>query len=156
MGGSIDDMIRQLQDYKKTLKAKADLLAKALADAGAQAVSITYGAWPYRGPKDFDVTVEDRGPGSYAIVASGQTVLILEFGAGVTYSAIQHPMAGELGYGPGTYPGQTHAMDKRGWYLPKAAGGGHTYGNAPNAAMYYTAKSLREVIEKAAREVFGS
>lgn len=156
MNGSIDDMIQRLHDYKKSLKAKADLLVKTLAEAGAEAVRITYGAWPYRGPKDFEVSVEERGPGSYAIVASGQTVLILEFGAGVTYSATQHPMAADFGYGPGTYPGQIHAMDKRGWYLPKAAGGGHTYGNPPNAAMYYTAKSLREVIEQAAREVFNN
>ena len=154
MKGSIDDIIRGLEAYKKSLKAKADAIAKALADAGFEAVSITYGAWPYKGPKDAEVTVEQRGPASYAIVAGGETVLFLEFGAGVSYSANQHPLAGEMGYGPGTYPGQVHAMDKWGWYLPKEKGGGHTYGNAPSAAMYNTAKSLREVIEQVARGVF--
>ena len=154
MRGSIDDIISGLEALKSSLKVKADALVKALADAGCEAVSITYGAWPYKGPRDADVTVEQRGEATYAIVASGETMLILEFGAGVTYSAKQHPLAGEMGYGPGTYPGQVHAMDKRGWYLPKAAGGGHTYGNAPSMAMYNTGKSLREVIQQAAREVF--
>ena len=154
MKGSIDDIILGLEAYKKSLKAKADALAKALADAGCEAVSITYGAWPYKGPRDAEVTVEQRGEASYAIVAGGETVLFLEFGAGVSYSANQHPLAGEMGYGPGTYPGQVHAMDKWGWYLPKEKGGGHTYGNAPSAAMYNTAKSLREVIEQVARGVF--
>lgn len=154
MRGSIDDIISGLEALKHSLKVKADALAKALADAGCEAVSITYGAWPYNGPRDADVTVEQRGEATYAIVASGETMLILEFGAGVTYSAQQHPLAGEMGYGPGTYPGQVHAMDKRGWYLPKSAGRGHTFGNAPSMAMYNTGKSLREVIQQAAREVF--
>lgn len=154
MKGSIDDIIQGLEAYKQSLRAKADALAKAMADAGCEAVSITYGAWPYKGPRDAEVTVEQRGEASYAIVAGGETVLFLEFGAGVSYSANQHPLAGEMGYGPGTYPGQVHAMDKWGWYLPKEKGGGHTYGNAPSAAMYNTAKSLREMVEQAAKVVF--
>ena len=162
MNGSIDDIIKGLESYKRSLKVKADALVKALADAGCEAVSITYGSWPYKGPRDAEVTVEQRGPAKYAIVASGETVLILEFGAGVSYSAQQHPLAGSFEggpYGPGTYPGQVHAMDTWGWYLPKSAAGKsgvHTYGNPPSMAMYNTGKSLREVIQKAAKEVFGS
>jgi len=158
MRGSIDEIIKGLEDYKRSLKSKADALVKALAEAGCEAVSITYGAWPYKGSREAEVTVEQRGPAQYAIVASGETVLILEFGAGVSYSAIQHPLAEEMGYGPGTYPGQVHAMDPRGWYLPKSAAGRngvHTYGNAPSMAMYNTGKSLREVVQQVAKEVFG-
>lgn len=153
MGGSIDDMILRLQDYKKTLKAKADMLAKVLAEAGAQAASISFKGTGYLGNDHVDVTVEDRGPGSYAIIANGEAVLFLEFGAGVTMG-YGHPEPGE--YGPGTYPGQKYAMTGKGWWLPKAKGGGHTYGNPPTAAMYYTAKSLHALVERAAREVFGS
>lgn len=158
MRGSIGEIIKGLEDYKRSLRIKADALVKRLADAGCEAVSITYGAWPYKGDREANVTVEQRGPAQYAIVASGETVLILEFGAGVSYSATQHPLAEEMGYGPGTYPGQVHAMDPRGWYLPKSAAGRsgvHTYGNAPSMAMYNTGKSLREVIQQAAKEVFG-
>ena len=152
---SIDGIIHWLDGYKNSLKSKADALVKALADAGCEAVSVTYGSWPYKGPRDVDVTVEQRGQNTYAIVASGETMLFLEFGAGVSYSANQHPLAGEMGYGPGTYPGQVHAMDLWGWYLPKSAGRGHTYGNPPSMAMYNTGKSLRDVIEQAAKGVFG-
>lgn len=161
MRGSIDEIIKGLEDYKRSLKVKADALVKKLADAGCEAVSITYGAWLYKGSREAEVTVEQRGPAQYAIVASGETVLILEFGAGVSYSATQHPLANSIEggpYGPGTYPGQTHAMDPRGWYLPKSAGGRsgvHTYGNAPSMAMYNTGKSLHEVVKQAAKEVFG-
>ena len=151
----IDDIIQALQDYKKSLKAKADALAKALADAGCGAVTITYGSQNYVGPRDVNVTVEQLGELSYAIVAGGETVLFLEFGAGV-YLGYGHPNPME--YGPGTYPGQTHAMDPGGWYLPKdvfGKSGVHTYGNPPSAAMYQTGKGLREMVEQAAKAVFG-
>ena len=162
MRGGIDDIIKGLESYKQSLKVKADALVKALAEAGCEAVAVTYAGTRYTGLRDENVTVEDRGPGKYAIVASGQTVLFVEFGAGVSYSAQQHPLAGSFEggpYGPGTYPGQVHAMDTWGWYLPKSAAGKsgvHTYGNPPSMAMYNTGKSLREVIQKAAKEVFGS
>ena len=156
MNGSIDDIINGLENYKRSLKAKADALVKALAEAGCEAVTVTYAGTRYTGPRDEKVTVEERGPGKYAIVASGQTVLFVEFGAGV-YLGSGHPQAGEFGYGPTTYPGQVHAADPNGWYLPKSVAGKsgvHTYGNAPSAAMYHTAKSLRAMLEQAARGVF--
>ena len=157
MRGGIDDIINGLESYKRSLKVKADALVKALADMGATNVSLIYARTPYTGPKITDVTVEERGEGKYAIVASGQAVLFLEFGAGV-YLGGGHPQAGEFGYGPTTYPGQVHAADPNGWYLPKSVAGKsgvHTYGNAPSAAMYHTAKSLRAMLEQAAKAVFG-
>ena len=49
-------------------------------------------------------------------------------------------------------------MDPGGWYLPKivfGVSGVHTYGNPPSAAMYQTGKGLREMVEQAAKAVFG-
>ena len=155
MNGTIDDIIKGLENYKETLKIKANALAKALAEAGCQAVTVTYAGTRYTGPRDEKVTVEELGEGKYAIVASGQTVLFVEFGAGV-YLGGGHP--NPMGYGPGTYPGKGHWNDPHGWYLPKSVmgkSGVHTYGNAPSAAMYHTAKSLRAMLEQAARGVFG-
>ena len=153
MRGSIDDVIQGLQDYKKQLTVKADALLKALADAGAGAAQISFAGTGYMGNDDVDVSVVQRGPLSYAIEANGEAVLFLEFGAGVTMGGgHENPM----GYGPGTYPGKGHWDDPNGWWLPRSAGGGHTYGNAPSMAMYHTGKSLHAVVAQAAREVFGS
>ena len=155
MNGSVNDIIQGLEAYKKSLKVKADALTKALADAGCEAVRVTYAETRYTGPRDENVTVEMRGPGKYAIVASGQTVLFVEFGAGV-YLGGGHP--NPMGYGPGTYPGEGHWNDPNGWYLPKKVAGKsgvHTYGNAPSAAMYHTAKSIRQMLLQAAKGVFG-
>lgn len=155
---SIDAAIKALEDYKKWIQGKAAELAKRLAEIGADNASVGYFLVKYDGPRDIDVTVESRGENTYAIVASGHPVLVIEFGAGVTYG-YGHPMASEMGYGPGTYPGQVHAMTGKGWYLPKSVAGRsgvHTYGNPPSMTMYKTAKDLREDLERIAREVFSA
>lgn len=149
---SIDRAIHELRDYQQWLERKAGELAERLATLGAVQVSLEYARAVYTGDKDVDVTVEKRGENTYAIVASGATVLILEFGAGVTYG-YGHPQAGEFGYGPTTYPGQTHAADPKGWWIP---GGEHTYGNPPSMTMYRTAKELEQEVERIAKEVFRS
>ena len=153
---SINAAINELREYKTWIQRKADELARKLAEYGADNAAVGYFLVQYDGPREnIDVNVEDRGEGKYAIVASGHPVLIVEFGAGITYGS-GHPLAGQMGYGPGTYPGQTHAMTGRGWYLPKEAGGGHTYGNPPSMTMYNTGKELRDEVERIAREVFSA
>ena len=154
--GSIQAAMREVEDYRRWLDEKCAELVKRLADIGqATATAIYAGAHDYEGEREEQVTVEQRGEATYAIVASGRTVLFLEFGAGVKFGG-GHPQAGEFGYGPGTYPGQTHAFDPKGWWFEDADGKHHTYGNAPSMAMYNTAKELRERIEEVAREVFSN
>lgn len=152
---SIDAAIKQIEQYKNDLNRKTNELAQRLASMGATNVSLGFSRAIYTGPTDYDVTVEDLGENKYRIIASGETVLFAEFGSGVTYGG-GHPLNSKFGYGPGTYPGQTHAMTGKGWYLPKSKGGGHTYGNPPNMPMYNTSKDLRNEIERVAREVFKS
>lgn len=152
---SIDKAIKELERYKKQLDRKCKTLAKRLADYGLTKATIKYATALYVGPQDWKVTVK-RTEHGYAVQASGKTVLLLEFGAGITFGD-GHPLNGEFGMGPGTYPdGKGHWNDPKGWYLPKSAGGGHTYGNPPSMAMYNTAEELRGEIEKIAREVFAS
>ena len=152
---SIDNAIREIKEYQAFIKRKTTEFVERLANEGAIRALMSYDGAYYRGPKDVDVNVEDRGDNTFAIVANGETVLILEFGAGVTYG-YGHPQAGQFGYGPTTYPGQKHAADPKGWWLPKEAGGGHTFGNAPSMSMYKAGKEVRERCAEIAREVFGS
>ena len=148
---SIDRAIRELRDYKQWLQTKANELAERLANMGAPNVSLGYARAIYQGDRDFDVTVEQRSENTFAIVASGEAVLFLEFGAGIK-CGYGHPQDGQFGYGPGTYPGKGHWNDPRGWYIPGS--GEHTYGNPPSMAMYTTARDLRNSIQEVAREVF--
>lgn len=154
---SINDAIKQLEKYQSWLEKKTNELAKRLADYGLLLAQVSYEGASYVGHKDVTVTKEANGNG-YTIRASGMTALILEFGAGVRYG-YENPHVQEFGFGPGTYPGQKHAFDENGWYLPKSAGifaGEHTYGNPPAMAMYNAEKDMEREIEQIAREVFES
>lgn len=122
---------------------------------GAVTASLGFSRTFYTGPSDISVEVEDRGNNTYAIVAGGETVLFAEFGTGITMG-YGHPLAGQFGMGPGTYPGKGHWSDPNGWYLPKEKGGGHTYGNPPSCAMYDAAQNVKAEVERVAREVFAT
>lgn len=84
-------------------------------------------------------------------------MLFIEFGSGDTYGH-GHPQNAEFGMGPGTYSegpnGKGHWKDPNGWWIPKSAGGGHTYGNPPAMVMYRTARELEREIQTIAEEVF--
>lgn len=150
---SVDQAIRKIEDYAESLEVKASLLCEKLASIGATRVSMEFSRAVYTGPSDITVSVEAKSDTEYEIIAAGETVLLVEFGAGVTYGG-GHPLDGEFGMGPGTYPNQKHAFDPKGWYIPKAKGGGHTFGNPPSMAMYNTGKDLRKEILRIAQEVF--
>lgn len=152
---SIDAAIAELKSYSAWVKTKAEELARRLADMGAVNVSLGYSRAVYTGLNDISVTVEQRGVNSYAIVANGEAVLFVEFGAGVTYGyGHPEPSVEGMPMGPGTYPnGKGHWDDPRGWWIP---GGEHTYGNPPSMTMYLTAKDLRNQLESIAQEVFSS
>ena len=156
----LDETIRRLEEYSNRLEQQRDALTRRLADMGAINVSLMFARAIYTGDNDFTVSVEDV-EGGYQIVVSGQSVAFVEFGAGITYGA-GYPLA-IRGAGPGQYPGQKHAFDPNGWYLPKAKRGsntedpsGHTYGNPPNMPMYNTAQDLKREIARVAREVFSA
>lgn len=151
---SLDKTVTRLEEYSRDLKEKARIICERLASLGATHASLGFARSIYNGSADFDITVEPTGNG-YQILASGEAVLFLEFGAGVTMG-YGHPQAGEFGYGPGTYPGAGHWDDPNGWWLPKSKGGGHSYGNPPNMGMYNASKEIQKEVERVAREVLMS
>ena len=165
---SIDAAIKKLEDYKNDLDRKANELAKRLAEMGATSAKLYFSAlyYQYKGPIDLTVEVEEKNENRYIISANGETVLVAEFGAGVTlgYGHPQPEVNGKA-MGPGTHPDPHYSRNSqgelvpnwrndRGWYLPKEKGGGKTFGNPPTMAMYKTSKELKNSILRVAREVF--
>ena len=149
--------IQKIQDeltvYRKWQEEKARELAERLAALGATVASIRFSRAVYTGKKDVEVTVEEL-PNGYKVKADGESILFIEFGSGVTYG-YGHPEAGEFGMGPGTYPdGKGHWDDPKGWYLPKSAGGGHTFGNPPAMPMYEARKAIEQELPRIVKEVF--
>lgn len=149
----VQKLLDELQEYRRWQKEKAVELAQRLAMLGAAVASIGFSRAVYSGMRDANVSVEAI-PGGYAVKADGESVLFIEFGSGITYGS-GHPEAQEFGMGPGTYPeGKGHWDDPNGWWIPKSAGGGHTYGNPPAMPMYEARKQIEQELPRIVREVF--
>lgn len=158
-GKGIDAMIRGVGAYQKWLVRKSNELARRLAEMGVVNASIEFSRAFYVGNNDTQMHLERRGDGRYAVVAQGEAVLFIEFGAGLlAQQGGGHPEP--HGFGAGTYPGKGHWDDPNGWYLPKdkwqADGTKHSYGNVPAMAMYNTVKELERELDRVVREVFAS
>lgn len=150
----IETLQNELESYSRWQQEKAKLLMERLAVLGGSVASIRFSRAVYTGMKDASVSVE-AVPDGYVVKADGESVLFLEFGSGVRYGG-GHPENGEYGMGPGTYPdGKGHWDDPRGWWIPKSAGGGHTYGNPPAMAMYDARKTILRELPQIVKEVFG-
>ena len=148
---SIDAAIKQLEDYSKDLDRKAQELCKRLADMGAMYAEWNFSGVLYAGDIDYKITVDRVNANTYAIKANGETVLLMEFGAGVKHG-YGHPQAAEFGMGPGTYPnGKGHWDDPNGWFY---AHGKRSWGNPANRCMYNAKKEVERNAQKIAREVF--
>ena len=154
---SIDAAVREIREYGKWVQRKTQELAKRLAEYGLRRVQVGYNAALYdedKAQRDITLTVEERGIGQYAIVAYGYDVLLLEFGSGVKYGA-GHPLDGEFGMGPGTFPGQTHVPNPGYWWYTGEDGKSYySVGNAPSMVMYLTGMELEREVVRIAREVF--
>jgi len=161
---SIQKGINDLKLYKKELKPKMEELCERAAELGADVVGNSYaGVRPFdskHGNPDFSVDIVRKKKG-YAIQATGEDVLFLEFGAGAKYGYGHDYSGDEMGmvvsgadapYGPGTYPnGKGHWDNRNGWYY---AHGQKSYGNPPSMGMYDAKKTIEQNLEKLKEEIF--
>lgn len=149
---NVANAIGEVRKYQAWILEKEAELRSRLASLGATVASIQFSRAIYHGTNDVSVRVDDTG--SVAVIyAEGESVAFIEFGAGITYG-YGHPLAGELGAGPGTYPeGKGHWDNPNGWWY---AHGQHTYGNPPAMAMVAARDAMVADITTIAKEVFGS
>ena len=154
---SVDDAIKQLEEYSDALRPKVKKLAWNLGVVAYENAQRIYDSAKYDGLHDVSVDVREFGDEFKPIVeveAEGFDVLFIEFGAGIRYGW-GHPWAEAFGYGPGTYPSKLGNWDNpNGWTVPKSRGGMHTYGNPPAMAMFRASESVRFWLAETAAEVF--
>jgi hypothetical protein len=165
--GTIRNAIAELEEYEKDLQKKVHTLMEKLAEIGVENARQGFGKAIYAGTNDVVVEpltwVDDN---KLIVVARGNAITFIEFGAGVHYAADAHPLAGDFGFNRGGYGHGLGRLDS--WRYkgdPGNAGtviedGKHqgevsTHGNPANRAMYEAAKEMREQITKLAEEVFG-
>ena len=157
---SIDEAIKEIKKNKQDLQEKAKRVCKRLAEVGLSVARIYFIPEAWSGNTDVTLTVEPI-PNGYKLVASGEDVLFMEFGAGVT--------AG-LGYDtkeitppvditPGSWSKQHNGQFWQTYQENPA--NGHWYyrkqefdGIAPQMGMYHASKESKAQIEKVVKEVF--
>lgn len=164
---SIDNMIKQVEAYQSNLNRKCEVLCRRLAEAGRQTAVTAINESPLGKTITLSIRMEPKEVGCKAILmAVGQTkdsenygsintLLLVEFGAGIRYNATANPKAGEFGMGVGTFPGQTHAFDPEGWYYwGDDDQWHHSYGVKATMPIYKATVSIRQQVLTIAREVF--
>lgn len=166
---SIRNLQKELTAYRDSLTDKCRQLTEELAKIGANVIEAKVGESPLGKYVTLKTDITEEKAGCKAIlIATGEikksekyppfnTLLAIEFGAGIHFNPIPNPNAGEFGLGVGTFPGQIHAYEdfwfywdeeKQEW-LP-------THGVKATWPMYYGNLEIQNSIVKVAKKVFGS
>ena len=148
---SINQAIKQIEEYKAEMQRKADKLTSILADAGLEEARTIFATAKYDGTNDVEVE-KTKIKNGYVVTASGKAVCFIEFGSGVI--GYGHPEADEFGMGPSTWSlsdqGKGH-WDNPPWYF---AHGQKSSGNPPAMAMWKAEQEIKRKIKSAVKEVF--
>lgn len=159
---------QEIQKYQQDLTRKCEILCRRLTEEGIRVAQAHIDESPLGKTITLRSEITPEQAGCKAILfAVGQikesdgfapfnTLLAVEFGAGIYHNKKQNPKAGEFGMGIGTFPGQIHAFED-GWYYwsEKTKRWEFTHGVKATMPMYYAGKEMRAKIVSIAREVFG-
>lgn len=161
---SIDAAIREIRQYREDFIRKCAELRRRVAErifwsaTNGFSVAITSDFLSGTPPiNDVQVTMEDGGDMT-VVIASGNEVLFIEFGAGVYYNGAPgdspHPWGVEHGFGIGTY-GKGHGVQNM--WVVGSEGGKKIWSRGTPAAMpmYRGAEEAIRSMERIVREVFG-
>lgn len=164
--------IRKLQEdlrkYQNDLTRKCRLLAKELAEIGVNVAEARIGESPLGKYVSIQTDISEEQAGCKAVlIATGEvkksdgyapfnTLLAIEFGAGIHYNQTPNPNADKFGLGVGTFPGQIHAFED-GWYYwdDKAQEWRYTHGVKATMPMYHADMEIIQNVVKKTKEIFG-
>ena len=149
---SIDRAVKELETYKTWVDKKSAELAYRLALIGAREASVRFTTAIYDGINDVSVSLEPTDKG-YKILAEGEAVCFIEFGAGVHHN------------GKEPYPNRPKEVAKIGeygkgrgkrdtWVYIDEDGKHFTHGNPAAMPMWFATKEMEMSIDRIVREVF--
>lgn len=157
----INNLIKQLNAYKKELEAKNELFVERLAEIGIPVVEEHIAASVGDSDKSHDIYITVRNYGAISkatLVVQGKDLLFIEFGAGVHFNTpagtSPHPKGQELGYTIGSYGKGQGARDF--WvYYDTAGEKQFSQGTMATMPLYSAYISIKRQILTIAKEVFG-
>lgn len=151
---SINQAIKQLQQYKKEFLAKEEEFVRRLKELGVTVAERGFALADYDGVNDV-LIAETQGGARAAVIAYGETVGFIEFGTGIKFREWDNSDAEYTPPAHGTY-GKGRGKNPHGWYFKQSDGGAarHTYGNPPAEAMLAARDAMVEKVVEIAREVW--
>ena len=150
----IDRAINELKQYKRDFLKREKLLIERLAEIGLKEASVRFTTAMYDGTNDVSVHLDTTKNG-YAIVADGQAVAFIEFGAGVYHNTSEpYPNPRPSGIvGIGEY-GKGMGKRKAWGYKNENDEVVITRGNPAAMPMWYASEEIKNSVLKVVREVF--
>lgn len=164
----VQNAIKEIKAYQNDLNRKCEELCRRLMAEGLKIAQLKIGESPLGKTITLSSNITIQKAGCKAILfATGQikqaegyepvnTLLLVEFGAGIHYNPNQNPKANEFGMGVGTFPGQIHAFEDGWYYLGEDDEWHYTHGTKATMPMYFAGKEMHEKVIKIARQVFGT
>lgn len=166
---SIKQLQEDLRKYQDSLKYKCRELTEQLAEMGIKVAGAKIGESPLGKYVTIKTDITEEQAGCKAVlIATGETfenegyapfntLLAIEFGTGIRYNSEENPKAPDLGFGVGTFPDQTHAFDKNGWWFwsEEKQAWIHSYGVKATMPMYQASVEIQQNIVKVAKDIFG-
>ena len=166
----ISNLIDNLKSYNENLKIQCIAFVTKLAESGIKTAKANCGKWgeyivfkkEVEGTDDGCIGIMYAYDGEKVISSwkyKGSTksvevspLLMAEFGSGWKAKVLDDVE----GVGQGTFPGETHAFDPRGWWWETPDGvKHHSTGEAPTFPMHSASLDMVFKIEEIAKEVFG-
>jgi len=164
---SAQNAIKEVEMYKNRLNVKCEKLCRELINLGYNTAVQKISESSIGRTITLRCEVAPSQVGCKAIlIAVGQTkqaegyepvnsLLLVEFGAGIHYNPVPNPIADKFGMGVGTFPDQTHAFDDKGWYfLGDDDKWHHSYGVKATMPMYNAAQAMKNQIYEIAKGIF--
>ena len=164
---SIEQLKKDLQAYQNDLQRKTRLFVKRLAEKGVIVANAKIGESPLGKYVSMRTEISEKIAGTKAIIiATGavkqsegyedfNTLLAIEFGAGIHFNPTPNPNADKFGLGVGTFPGQMHAFQDIWFYWDETEQMWKpTHGVKATMPMYTASMEIIQEIVKTAKEVF--
>lgn len=167
-GDGLEEAAKEIRDFAKLLESKVQEVAEKLADVGITVARNSVGD-DYASYIVFQKSIVDQKDGECTICmyADNSGDLVRRWGAGHsdTINAVMMNEVGSgwfaenpdglSGAGQGTFPGQTHAFDPKGWFWTDSTGKHHSYGENGHLSMHKAYIAMQQDIGRIVSEVFG-
>ena len=164
---SVDKLKKDLETYRMDLQRKCRLLSERLAEKGIVVAEAKIGESALGKYVSIRTEITQEQVGTRAIIiatgavkqsegyADFNTLIAIEFGAGIYKNPVANPNADKFGLGVGTFPGQIHAFEDGWWYWDdKLQEWRYTHGVQATMPMYNASMEIMREITKTAKEVF--